>query len=58
MVTLYRLRPEGRTRASHVAAIAEDLALVLCVDSVYVQQLPSEGAIGIYIPRPGARPAQ
>lgn len=56
MVTLYRLQPQGRTRASHVEGIAQDIALVLCVDSVFVQAIPHEGAIGIYVPRKDAKP--
>lgn len=56
MVSLYRFRPNGRTKVSTIAAQAEELALTLCVESVYVQALPHEGSVGIYVPRPEAKP--
>lgn len=50
-VTLYRVRPQGKTRTSAVANVADELALALQVESVFIQAIPTEGVIGIYIPR-------
>jgi S-DNA-T family DNA segregation ATPase FtsK/SpoIIIE len=44
--------PQGSTKVSHLEGIAEDLALALQVESVLVRSLPSEGCVGIFIPRP------
>lgn len=50
-MTLYRLVPHGRTRASALEALAGDLALALRVEDVLVQQLPQEGCVGVFVPR-------
>ena len=46
------MQPIGSTRASHIEAIADDLALTLQVESVLVRQLPQEGCVGIFVPIP------
>ena len=48
----FRLAPQGSTRASHIEAIADDLALALHVESVLVRPIPAEGCVGIFVPIP------
>lgn len=51
-VLCFRLAPQGSTRASHLEAIADDLALALHVESVLVRPIPQEGCVGIFVPIP------
>lgn len=50
IVTLYKYVPTNATRVSAVVGLADDMAIALGVESVQVSRLPSENAIGIFVP--------
>ena len=50
-MALYRLRPQGRTKISNLQSTANELALALQVEDVFIQAIPTEGCVGFYIPR-------
>lgn len=50
IVTLYRFVPTNSTKVSHVENLSSDMAISLGVESVQIQRIPQENAIGIYVP--------
>lgn len=50
VVTLYRFVPSNATRVSVVENLSDDMAISLGVESVQIQRIPQENAIGIYVP--------
>jgi S-DNA-T family DNA segregation ATPase FtsK/SpoIIIE len=50
IVSLYRFVPTNSTKVSHVENLSDDMAISLGVESVQIQRLPSENAIGIFVP--------
>ena len=50
IVSLYRFVPTNATKVSHVENLSDDMAISLGVESVQIQRLPSENAIGIFVP--------
>lgn len=50
IVTLYRFVPTNSTKVSHVENLSDDMAISLGVESVQIQRIPQENAIGIYVP--------
>jgi S-DNA-T family DNA segregation ATPase FtsK/SpoIIIE len=50
IVTLYRFVPSNATRVSAVENLSDDMAISLGVESVQIQRIPQENAIGIYVP--------
>lgn len=50
IVSLYRFVPTNATKVSTVENLSDDMAISLGVESVQIQRLPSENAIGIFVP--------
>jgi S-DNA-T family DNA segregation ATPase FtsK/SpoIIIE len=50
IVSVYRFMPQGSTRVSHIEGIAQDLAIALGVEDVFVKRMPGESAVGIFVP--------
>lgn len=50
IVTLYRFVPTNATKVSNVENLSDDMAISLGVESVQIQRIPQENAIGIYVP--------
>lgn len=50
IVSLYRFVPTNMTRVSTIENLSDDMAISLGVESVQIARIPSENAIGIYIP--------
>jgi S-DNA-T family DNA segregation ATPase FtsK/SpoIIIE len=50
MVTEYKFQPDRFTRLYRIKNINEDLAIALSAESVTVQRIPGEAAIGVSIP--------
>ena len=50
IVTVYRFQPQGSTRVSQIESLAQDFAVTLGVEEVFVKRMPGETAIGIAVP--------
>ena len=50
IVSVYRFLPRGSTKVSQVEALAEDFAICLGVEDVFVKRMPGETAVGLFIP--------
>ena len=50
VVSVYRFRPTGRTRAAQLGSLSDDFAIVLGVESVMVKRMPGESAVGVFVP--------
>jgi DNA segregation ATPase FtsK/SpoIIIE, S-DNA-T family len=51
VVTLYRFRPSGSTKVSHVEAVCEDLSLALGLkETVMVKRMPGETEVCVFVP--------
>jgi len=52
IVSVYRFTPQGSTRVSHIEALAQDFAIALGVEDVFVKRMPGESSVGIFVPNP------
>jgi len=50
IVSVYRFLPTGTTRVSHLESLADDFAIALGVEEVFVKRMPGEVAVGIFVP--------
>jgi len=50
IVSAYRFVPVGKTRVAHIEALAQDFAIALSVEDVFVKRMPGEVAVGIFVP--------
>lgn len=50
IVSVYRVLPQGTTRVSAIESLAEDFAITLGVEDVFVKRMPGESAVGISVP--------
>src|SRR5271154_181374 len=50
IVSVYRFMPQGTTKVSHIEALAQDIALTLGVEDVFVKRMPGESAVGVFVP--------
>jgi len=50
IVSVYRFTPVGSTRVANIEALAQDFAIALGVEDVFVKRMPGEVAVGIFVP--------
>lgn len=50
IVSVYRFLPIGSSRVSQLEGLAEDFAITLGVEDVFVKRMPGESAVGIFVP--------
>ncbi len=50
IVSVYRFLPQGATRVSNLEGLAQDFAVTLSVEDVFVKRMPGEAAVGIFVP--------
>jgi len=50
ILTVYRFLPINKTKISEMESKAEDLAMILGVESVVVKRLPGETAVAVFVP--------
>jgi S-DNA-T family DNA segregation ATPase FtsK/SpoIIIE len=50
IVSVYRFLPTKRTKVSHIEGLADDFAVALGVEDVFVKRMPGESAVGVFVP--------
>lgn len=50
IVSVYRFQPSATTRISQIEGVAEDLALMLGAEDVFVKRMPGESAVCVFVP--------
>lgn len=50
IVSIYRFEPTNATKVSQVEGLADDFAIALGVEDVFVKRMPGENAVGIFVP--------
>jgi S-DNA-T family DNA segregation ATPase FtsK/SpoIIIE len=50
IVSVHKFLPLGATRVSQIEGLAQDFAVALSVEDVFVKRMPGEAAVGIFVP--------
>lgn len=50
IVSIFRFMPEGATRVSAIEGLADDFAVALGVEDVFVKRLPGDSAVAVCVP--------
>ena len=50
IVSVFRFLPKGSTKVAQLESIAEDFAIALGVEDVFVKRMPGDTAVGIFVP--------
>lgn len=52
IVSIFRFMPKGATRVSEIERLADDFAVALGVEDVFVKRMPGDSAVAVCVPNP------